>query len=92
MKRILLVLGILYLIPGLFLATMTLANDLRSFTCEAPGEPHGVVGIYVESFENPNPGKCVRKGISMRSLLQLPVLVAFGTPIIAGKLFVSLVE
>lgn len=92
MKKTLIVLGSLYLIPGLLLAAMTLVNDLRSFTCEAPNEPHGAVGVYVESFKNPNPGKCTRKEVSTGTLLQLPVLVALGTPIIAAKFYVSFVK
>jgi len=85
-KAFLLLLCLIYLMPGSQLAYQAVAHNYRWFECVAPDEPHGTLGVYVESLQNPDPSRCTRSGFSTDMLIVVPVLLLFGTPILVIKI------
>lgn len=85
-KAFLLLLGLVYLMPGSLFAYQSVAHQYRSFECVAPNTPHGTVGVHVESFQNPDLSRCTRSGFSADMLIVVPVLLLIGTPILVIKI------
>ena len=86
MKRKIITALLLYMLPGLFLGAHNWISNLQSFDCVAPGQPHGYIGVFTNSFENPDPKRCARRGLGLDSALSLPVFLAFGTPLLVAKM------
>lgn len=84
-KTFLLLVCVVYCLPGLFLGVISYVHDLKSFVCSAPGEPHGQIGMSTRSFANPDPEICDRKGAELKSALQVPFALVFGTPMIVAR-------
>lgn len=66
---------ILYLSFGFVFAVYAYSADLRTFEC-------GDVTIGTQSFINPEPGLCVRRGVELRSIATIPLFTVFGIPIL----------
>ncbi|MEO1081176.1 MAG: hypothetical protein AAFY29_16575 [Pseudomonadota bacterium] len=85
MKRKVITALLIYMLPGLFLGAHSWISNLQSFDCVAPGQPHGYIGVFTNSFENPDPQRCARRGLGWESAVTLPFFLAFGTPLLVAK-------
>ena len=79
------VLVVLDFIVGLGVASTNYSKTLKTFDCDAPGAPHGVVTHYSRSFSNPDPGRCNRRGKSPKDLISIPLLILFGPILVVGR-------
>lgn len=74
-----------YLVPGFLLAVYSYNGDLRTFQCEDSGQPHGYITLSSQSYTNPDPAICHRRGFQFSSIASIPVLTAIGLPLIVIK-------
>ena len=89
MRKRILLLAFLYLMPGFLLGVMSFVQDLKTFDCIDDFAPHGSFMIAARSFTNPNPIRCARRGLGAQTILTIPVLTLMGTPLIVAKIIDS---
>ena len=61
-----------YLGVGFVFALYAWTNPLKAFTCEAPNEPHGTIGMG-GMWANPDPSRCTRDGLEIQHIAPLPL-------------------
>ncbi len=69
-----------YLLIGFAYAIWLYSWDLRTFVCEEPDSPHGYVTIWTDSYKNPGPETCVRRGFTFTSIISIPFVTIVGVP------------
>ena len=74
-----------YLLVGFAFAIGSYSYDLRSFRCEDSEAPHGYITMGTNSYKNPDPKRCVRRGSELKSIATIPLLTVFGVPLIVMK-------
>jgi len=80
MKRSVGLLATAYLLVGFVYAVWLYSRDLRTFVCEEPDSPHGYVTIWTDSYKNPGPETCSRRGFTLASIISIPVVTVVGVP------------
>ena len=84
-KQLVLLTVALYFTFGFTFAVYAYSHDLRYFRCEDPSAPHGYVGLSTRTFENPDPDRCVRRGLEWDSITTIPFFTVFGIPILIAR-------
>lgn len=82
MKRSITIALVVYLGIGIVFALYAWSQPLKAFTCEAPNEPHGTIGMG-GMWANPDPSRCTRDGLEMRHIASLP-LFTVAWPFVVG--------
>ena len=70
-----------YFLVGFLYAAWLYSLDLRTFVCEEPDAPHGYVTIWSDSYRNPGPETCARRGFSLASIVSVPIMTIVGVPV-----------
>ncbi len=78
MKQIIIITLITYLSFGFVFAVFAYSYDLRTFHC-------GDITMWTQSFRNPDPKRCVRRGLELRSIVNIPFLTVFGIPLLVAR-------
>jgi len=87
MKKIITITAALYFSFGFVFSLYAYSPSLKSFTCTAPSEPHGYIGIG-GMWINPDPTQCTRDGFELRSISMIPFFTVTG-PIILTVRYVG---
>ncbi len=82
MNRLIRMLVGAYLLVGFMYAIWSYSWDLRTFVCEEPDSPHGYVTIWSDTFKNPGPETCARRGFSFASIVSIPFVTMVGVPLL----------
>ena len=82
LRKILISSVCVYLGLGLVIGLFLYNQDLNTFECLAPDEPHGYITIFRSSGGNPDPEKCTSHGTRLKSLIKIPAAMAIGPPLI----------
>ncbi len=85
LNRFLRAVVVIYVLVGFVYAMWAYSRDLRTFVCEAPDAPHGYVTLWTDSYKNPGPNTCVRRGYSSGSVLSIPFMTLAGVPLLIVK-------
>lgn len=72
---------VVYLFVGFVYAIWLYSWDLRTFVCEEPDSPHGYVTVWSDTFVNPGPETCARRGFSIASIVAIPFTTVVGVPL-----------
>jgi hypothetical protein len=89
MKKFVVLLIGAYLLVGFAFAIGAYSHDLRSFRCEDLEAPHGYIGMSTNSYKNPDPKRCVRRGSELKSIAAIPLHTVFGVPLFVMKRIVG---
>ena len=90
MEKFLITTAIIYFSIGFIMAIGPWNRELKTFDCLTPNEPHGYVRMGIDSFTNPDPEHCIRRGFTIQSITSAATVVAIGTPIIIARIYIRL--
>lgn len=87
MKKSFIIIFVAYLAIGFVFALGGWSHQLRTFSCTMPaGGASEYVTIGQRSFVNPDPARCVRRGLSFHSFTQIPTLTVLWPFLIVGQM------
>ena len=89
-KKILIVLALLYFTPGFLFGILSYNEKLRTFECLEERAPHGYITMSTPSYINPNSEICSRRGFKIEHIGTVPMAMLLGTPVILHKVFIVL--
>lgn len=85
MKKLVIILSVIYLAPGILLALDQHSRESNTFQCKSPESPHGYITIWREEGGNPDPEKCMSRGKKNSSVKDMVLLTLIGTPLLIMK-------
>jgi len=85
MKKFIIITITLYFSFGFVFALYVYSRDLRIFKCDDANAPHLYTTIGTGLFKNPDPERCIRRGLELNSIANIPFLTVFGIPILIAR-------